>query len=163
MRRQAPEETTLDLVAEGGASIVSFNMSEDDLEHIMRQSYTMTSSDGGLVPMGDGKPHPRSYGAHARKLERYVRNRKVVSLESAVRSMTSLPATVFGLTNRGVIQTGAWADLAIFEPGDIHETATYTDPHQVAQGMHAVIVNGIVVIENGKFTSAAPGRVLSKN
>jgi len=163
MRRQAPEETTLDLVAEGGASIVSFNMSEDDLEHIMRQSYTMTSSDGGLVPMGDGKPHPRFYGAHARKLERYVRNRKVVSLESAVRSMTSLPATVFGLTNRGVIQTGAWADLAIFEPGDIHETATYTDPHQVAQGMYAVVVNGSVVIENGKFTAATPGRVLSKN
>ena len=77
--------------------------------------------------------------------------------------MTSLPATVFGLTNRGVIQTGAWADLAIFEPGDIHETATYNDPHQVAQGMYAVVVNGIVVIENGKFTSAAPGRVLSKN
>ena len=162
-RAQPPEVTTLDLVAEGGASVVSFNMSERDITHIMRQPYTMTSSDGGLVPMGDGKPHPRSYGAFSRKLARYVREREVVSLESAVRSMTSLPATVFGLVDRGVVRIGAWADLALFDPAAVRDAATYGDPHQLSEGMFAVIVNGTVVVDDGRFTAATPGHVLRKN
>ena len=100
----------------GNASIVSFNMSEPDIEAIMRAPFTMASSDGGLSPPGAGLPHPRDYGAFARRLAVYVRDRKVVGLEFAIRSMTSLPASVFGLRDRGVIRPGAFADLVIFDP-----------------------------------------------
>ena len=157
-----PVREALEMIARGGASIVSFNMSEEDIVHLMRQPYTMTSSDGGLVLLTEGKPHPRNYGAFARKLSLYVRERQTVSLEHAVRSMTSLPATVFGMTDRGVIREGAAADLAIFDPAKIVERATYTDPHRLAEGMAYVLVNGQVVIDDGKFTSALPGKVLRK-
>ena len=155
-------ETALDLIARGRVSIISFNMSERDIAHIMRQPYTMTSSDGGLVPMDDGRPHPRNYGAFARKLARYVREREVVSLEFAVRSMTSLPAAVFGLQDRGVLRIGAWADVVVFDPGAVQDRATYVDPHQLAEGIDTVVVNGAVVREGGRFTDARPGRVLRK-
>ncbi|HKH29002.1 MAG TPA: amidohydrolase family protein, partial [Sphingomicrobium sp.] len=142
--------------------IVSFNMSEDDIEHLMRQPYTMTSSDGGLVLMTEGKPHPRNYGAFARKLSLYVGARRTVTLEHAIRSMTSLPASVFGMHDRGVLRVGAAADIAVFNPAQIVEKSTYTDPHHLAEGMFAVLVNGQLVLKDGKFTSALPGRVLRK-
>lgn len=162
-RGAAPEDAVLDLVARGDAGIVSFNMSEADIAHIMRQPYTMTSSDGDLVPMGSGRPHPRNNGAFARKLAVYVRERGVVSLESAIRSATSLSATVFGLSDRGVIRPGAWADLAIFDLKEVRDRATYLDPHQLATGMTYVLVNGQVAVEDGKFTGAMAGSVLRKN
>ena len=155
-------ETALELIARGRVSIISFNMSEHDIAHIMQQPYTMTSSDGGLVSMGDGQPHPRNYGAFARKLARYVREREVVPLEFAVRSMTSLPASVFRLRDRGVLRVGAWADVVIFDPATVWDRATYSDPHQLAEGIDTVIVNGIVVRNEGRFTTARPGRVLRK-
>ncbi len=161
-RQEAPVKTALELLARGSASIVSFNMSEPDIEQIMRQPYTMTSSDGGLVLSTEGRPHPRDYGAFARKLRLYVGERKTIGIESAIRSMTSLPASVFGLTDRGVIRPGAIADLAIFDPGRIRDRATYVDPHQLAEGMSYVLVNGIVVLNDGAFTKALPGRVLRK-
>ena len=157
-----PVRVALEMIARGGASVVSFNMSEKDIVHLMRQPYTMTSSDGGLVLPTEGKPHPRNYGAFARKLALYVRERRVVSLEEAIRSMTSLPATVFGMKDRGLLREGAAADIAIFDPAKIVERATYTDPHQLAEGMSYVLVNGQVVLEDGKFTPALPGRVLRK-
>jgi N-acyl-D-amino-acid deacylase len=157
-----PDEAVVSLVARGDVSIVSFNMSEDDIEHIMRQPWTMTSSDGGLVAMGEGKPHPRNNGAHARKLARYVRDRRTVSLEAAVRSMTSLPALVFRMTDRGALRAGAFADVVIFDPATVKDTATYLNPHQLAEGVSATIVNGTVVYENGVFTDALPGRVLRR-
>ena len=162
-RGTPPEETVLDLVTRGDASIVSFNMSEADIAHIMRQPYTMTSSDGDLVPMGSGRPHPRNNGAFARKLAVYVRERGVVSLESAIRSATSLSATVFGLSDRGVIRPGAWADLAIFDLKEVRDRATYVEPHQLATGMTWVLVNGQIAVEDGKFTGALAGRVVRKN
>ena len=161
-RGVSPEAAALDMIAKGGASIVSFNMSEDDIRHIMTRSYTMTSSDGALSAIGEGMPHPRNNGAFARKLALYVRDRGVVSLEFAIRSMTSLPASVFGLKDRGVIREGAIADLAIFDPAKVQDTATYTDPHHIAQGMSYVLVNGVVVLDDGKFTPAMPGKVLRK-
>ena len=161
-RGKTPERTALEMIAQGGASIVSFNMWEEDIEQIMRQPYTMTSSDGGLVLMTSGKPHPRNYGAFTRKLERYVRERGTVGLESAIRSMTSLPASVFGLRDRGVIREGAIADIAIFDPAAVHERATYTDPHHLSEGMDYVLVNGVPVISGGTFTTALPGAVLRK-
>jgi N-acyl-D-amino-acid deacylase len=161
-RGLAPEDAVLELIARANASIVSFNMSERDIEHIMRQPYTMSSSDGGLVLMTEGKPHPRNYGAFPRKLARYVRDREVVPLEFAIRSMTTLPALVFGLPDRGVIREGAWADLVVFDLAAVRDTATYTDPHQLAQGMSFVLVNGALVVDEGKFTSALPGKVIRR-
>jgi N-acyl-D-amino-acid deacylase len=157
-----PVRTALDLLARGNASIVSFNMSEPDIEHIMRQPYTMTSSDGGLVLPTEGQPHPRDNGAFARKLARYVRERQTVTLESAVRSMTTLPALVFGMKDRGAIREGTIADIAIFDPEKIRDRATYTNPHQLAEGMSYVLVNGVVVVDDGKFTDKRPGRVILK-
>jgi N-acyl-D-amino-acid deacylase len=161
-RQLAPERTALDLLARGNASIVSFNMTDRDIEAIMRQPYTMTSSDGGLVAMNEGKPHPRNYGAFARKLAVYVRERRVVSLESAIRSMTSLPAMVFRIKDRGEIREGAFADIAVFDPAKVRDRATYADPHQIAEGMGYVFVNGVMVVKDGQFTDALPGRVLRK-
>ena len=161
-RGVSPEEAAIELMARGNASIVSFNMSEADIRHIMRQPYTMASSDGGLVMTGEGKPHPRFYGAFARRLAVYVRERGVVDLEFAIRSMTSLPASVFGMRDRGVIREDAAADVVVFDPQKVRERATYTEPHQLAEGMSYVLVNGVVVIDEGKFTDALPGRVLSR-
>jgi N-acyl-D-amino-acid deacylase len=161
-RGVTPERAALQMIAQGGASIVSFNMSEEDIEQIMKQPYTMTSSDGGLVLMTSGKPHPRNYGAFSRKLSRYVRERGAIGLESAIRSMTSLPASVFGFRDRGVLRAGAIADIAIFDLAAVRDRATYTDPHQLSEGMHYVLINGVPVIAAGKFTTALPGVVLRK-
>jgi N-acyl-D-amino-acid deacylase len=156
-----PEEHALNLLERGDASLVSFNMSERDIELIMRQPWTMTSTDGDLVPLGRGKPHPRAYGAFPRKLRLYVRDRGVVDLPFAVRSMTSLPAQVFALKDRGQIRAGALADILIFDPAKVNDAATYQDPHQLAEGMTHIIVNGVLVRESGKFNLELPGRVLS--
>ena len=152
----------MELISRGTASIVSFNMSEDDIRHIMTRPYTMASSDGGLVLPTEGRPHPRDYGAFARRLAVYVRERHVVGLEFAVRSMTTLPALVFGLTDRGQLREGAFADIAVFDPAKVRDTATYADPHHLAEGMSYVLVNGVVVVDGGTFTEALPGRVLRK-
>jgi N-acyl-D-amino-acid deacylase len=161
-KKQPPVRTALELIARQSPSIVSFNMAEDDIAEIMRQPYTMTSSDGGLVAMGEGKPHPRNYGTFARKLQRYVRERETITLEHAIRSMTSLPAAVFGMKDRGAIREGAAADIVIFDPAKIVERSTYVDPHQLAEGMAYVFVNGEAVIADGKFTAALPGKVLRR-
>jgi N-acyl-D-amino-acid deacylase len=121
----------------------------------------MTCTDGDLVPMGQGKPHPRAYGAFPRKIRRYVQDRGIIDLPFAIRSMTSLPAQVFALKDRGQIRPGAFADILIFDPAKVNDAATYQEPHQFAQGMTDIIVNGVVVREDGQFTAALPGRVLS--
>ncbi|MGH9331111.1 MAG: N-acyl-D-amino-acid deacylase family protein, partial [Vicinamibacterales bacterium] len=159
---RSPEEVAVDLISRGGASIVSFNMSEADIDRIMRQPWTMTSSDGGLVAPGAGRPHPRNNGAFARKLARYVRDRRTVPLEFAIRSMTTLPAEVFGMKDRGVLREGAWADVAVFDPAAVQDRATYADPHPLAAGMEYVLVNGQVVVDGGRFTAALPGKVLRR-
>jgi N-acyl-D-amino-acid deacylase len=160
-RQVDPVDLVLSLLERGDGGLVSFSMSESDIAHIMRQPWTMTCSDGDLTAPGDGQPHPRGYGAFARKLGVYVQERGVVSLEDAVRSMTSLPAQVFGLKDRGVIRRGARADLVIFDANAVRDTATYASPQQLAEGMAWVIVNGIVVVDEGKPTSQTPGRVLT--
>ena len=157
-----PVQAALEMIGKGAPSIVSFNMAESDIAHLMAQPYTMTSSDGGLVLMTEGKPHPRNYGAFARKLQRYVRERGTITLEQAIRSMTSLPAAVFGMNDRGVIRAGAAADIVVFDPAKVVEKSTYVNPHALAEGMTYVLVNGAVVIDEGKFTDALPGKVLRK-
>ena len=156
----SPEEFALKMLEKGDASLVSFNMSEGDIEGIMRQPWTMTCTDGDLVPMGVGVPHPRAYGAFVRKLKRYVRERNTVDIATAVRSMTSLPATVFGLKDRGQLRAGAFADVLLFDLAKVNDAATYEKPHQLAEGMNDIIVNGELVRRDGKFTGTLPGRVL---
>lgn len=156
----APDEYALQLLEKGDASLVSFNMSENDIEGIMRQPWTMTCTDGDLVPMQVGKPHPRAYGAFARKLKRYVNERGTVDLATAIRSMTTLPATVFGLKDRGQLRAGAFADVLIFDLAKVNDAATYENPHQIAEGMSDIIVNGELARRDGTFTGALLGRVL---
>jgi N-acyl-D-aspartate/D-glutamate deacylase len=154
------EEYALQLLEKGDASLVSFNMSEGDIEGIMQQPWTMTCTDGDLVRMNVGVPHPRAYGAFPRKLKKYVRERGAVNLESAIRSMTTLPATVFGVKDRGQLRVGAFADVLIFDLAKVNDAATYEKPHQLAEGMTDIIVNGEVARRDGGFTTALAGRVL---
>jgi N-acyl-D-aspartate/D-glutamate deacylase len=137
-------------------------MSEEDIVALMRRPWMMTSSDGGLTAPGQGRPHPRNNGAFTRKLTHYVRDRGVISLEDAVRSMTSLSASTFGIEGRGLLEPGAAADLVVFDPAALRERATYADPHQMSEGMWLVLVNGVAVIQDGNFTGKRPGRVLRR-
>ena len=157
-----PIELALALLAQGGAAFVSFNMNPRDVDSLMGRAWTMTSTDGDLLPMGEGVPHPRSYGTYPRKLGRYVRDRGVIALAFAVRSMTSLPSTVFRVSDRGWLREGAYADVAVFDLSRIHDPATFQDPHRIAEGMVHVLVNGEVVLEGGRPTDGRPGRVLHR-
>jgi N-acyl-D-aspartate/D-glutamate deacylase len=156
-----PEETALDLLVKGDASLVSFNMNEHDIELIMQQPFTMTCTDGDLVPFGQGKPHPRGNGAFARKIRVYVNERGAIDLAFAIRSMTSLPASVFGLKDRGVLRPGAWADVLVFDPAKVRDAATYLEPHQIAEGFEFVLVNGVLEKDGGTFTGKLGGRVVT--
>lgn len=155
-------ELILDVERRGGASAVFHGMSEDDLRAFLKHPLTMIASDGNPRLFGDGVPHPRSYGNNARVLARYVRELKMLSLEEAVRRMTSLPAQTFKLEGRGIIKPGAWADLVVFDPDTIADLATFDDPHHYATGFSDVLVNGIPVLRDGKMTSARPGGPLRK-
>ena len=161
-RQQSAEIAALGIVEAGGASIVSFNMSEDDIAALMRKPWMMASSDGAMALPGEGRPHPRNNGAFTRKLTHYTRDRGVVSIEDAIRSMTGLPAATFGFEDRGRLAPGAAADIAVFDLAALRERATYDDPHQMSDGMWLVLVNGTPVIENGQFTGTRPGAVLKK-
>ena len=161
-RGQDPIDTAIDLIERGSVSIVSFNMHDDDVETLMAQPWTMTSSDGGLVSMNDGVPHPRTYGAFSRKIRLYAMEKGTVSLEHAIRSMTSLPAMVFGMPDRGVLRPGGAADVVVFDLPAVRDVAEYTDPHHYSEGMIHVFVNGVATIRNGAFTGERGGRVLQK-
>jgi len=161
-RGQDPIDTAIELIKAGSVSIVSYNMHDKDVEALMAQPWTMTSSDGGLVPLDEGVPHPRSYGAFARKIRLYVKEKGVVNLEHAIRSMTSLPAQVFGMPDRGMLKPGMAADIVIFDLDAVRDLAEYTDPHQYAEGMVHVFVNGQAAIRDGSFTGTRAGRVLRK-
>jgi N-acyl-D-amino-acid deacylase len=158
-RNRPPAEAVLDLLVKGDASLVSFNMSDDDIDRIMRQPFTMTCTDGDLVAFGNGKPHPRGNGAFARKLHVYVEERKVIDLPFAIRSMTSLPASVLGMKDRGILRPGAWADIVVFDPSRVRDVATYQQPHQLAEGMQYVLVNGVVAENAGAWTGKLAGKI----
>ena len=154
-------DAVLALLRAGDPGIVSFNMLDEDVDRLMRQPWTMTSSDGDLVPMGEGVPHPRSYGTYPRKLREYVVERGVVDLAAAVRSMTSLPATVFRIADRGTLRPGALADVVVFDLARVRDPATFADPHRLAEGMVHVFVNGKPAVDAGRFAPALHGRVLA--
>lgn len=156
-----PVDMAMELLRAGGARLVSFNMHEDDIATLMRQPWTITASDGDLVPFGEGVPHPRSYGTFPRKIRRYALEQRVVDLAGAIRSMTSLPATAFRLHDRGVLRRGAVADIVVFDLERLHDPATYQKPHQLAQGMIHVLVNGRPAIEDGRLSAIRAGAVLN--
>jgi N-acyl-D-amino-acid deacylase len=146
-------------------SIVGHSMDEGDVETVMRSPLTCIGSDGSALapygPLGQGTPHPRSYGTFPRVLGRYVRERGTLGIEEAVWKMTGLPADRLRLTQRGLIRSGYWADIAIWDPETIVDTATYSDPHRYPIGIETVIVNGSIVVDrNGEHTSRLPGRIL---
>jgi N-acyl-D-aspartate/D-glutamate deacylase len=161
-RRQDPVDLAMALMARGGAGITSFNMDSTDIATFMRQPWTMTASDGDLVPMGQGVPHPRAYGTFPRKLAKYARDQGTVGLEQAIRSMTGLPAAVFRMRDRGTLRPGAHADVVVFDLARVRDAATYTRPHQLAEGMAYVIVNGTVAVDEGRPTGARGGVVLAR-
>lgn len=150
-------EFILDLEAQGGASAIFHGMNEDDLQAFLKHPLTMIASDGGPRRLGEDVPHPRSYGNNARVLGRYVRDLKLLSIEEAVRRMTSLPAQTFRLKDRGQIKAGAFADIVIFDPAQVNDPSTFNDPHHHAEGFSDVIVNGGVVIRDGKLTEVRSG------
>ncbi len=144
----------------GGASCVYFAMSDEDVDRIMSHPMTMIASDGRLVRPGMGHPHPRWYGTFPRVLGHYSRERGLITLTEAIRKMTSLPAQRLGLDDRGVIKEGAFADLVIFDPEIVIDKATFEEPHQYPEGIDYVIVNGVIIVENGQFTERRGGRVI---
>lgn len=150
----------MDLVDKGGAQMVFHKMSETDVEKILRYPNTMIASDAGVIKFGRNVPHPRGYGTNARVLGRYVRERKVIPLEDAIRRMTSLPAQRFKLDDRGLIRVGYAADILIFDENTITDKATFEKPHAYSEGISYVLVNGEMVVENGKHTGKRSGTVL---
>lgn len=157
-----PLDLSIELIQLGSPGIVSFNMDEDDIETFMVQPWTMTSSDGDLVPWMEGVPHPRSYGSFPRKIREYVVERGVIALPFAIRSMTSLPAQVYRIPDRGLIREGMAADVVVFDLAKIREKGTFTEPHQLAEGMVHVFVNGQAAVRDGAFTGVLAGEVLRK-
>jgi N-acyl-D-amino-acid deacylase len=160
-------ETGADLVIRaelaGGANAIYHVLDEGDVRRIMRHPQTMIASDGRLSRPGDGHPHPRAYGTFPRVLGRYVREEKVLTLEQAVHKMTAMPASRLGLRDRGVLRTGAYADVVVFDPARVADRATFDAPHQYPIGIEFVLVNGAVTVDGERFNGARNGRVLRRS
>ena len=154
--------TILDMLAKANAQMIYHTMNEKDLAHFMKYPFNMPAADGG-VSNGKGMPHPRGYGTNARVLAKYVREEKLIGLEEAVRRMTSLPATKFNLKDRGLIMEGKFADILIFDENTIQDMSVYENPHQFTKGIEYVLVNGKLVINNGKHTGTRSGIALRGN
>ena len=166
LREQDPRDTIIDLVIEDGSRVgtVYFLMSDENVKKQIRQPWVMFGSDGD-APAAEGKTleqgaHPRTYGNVARLLGKYVRDEKVISLEEAVRRLTLLPAQTLGISKRGRLVSGHFADVVIFDPEKIADHATFAKPHQYSTGMVHVLVNGVPVVADGKHTGAMPGRAI---
>lgn len=169
--RQREMENTIENAAElimdfeyaGGCSCVYHAMSMQDVDRIMVHPKTMIASDGGIMAPGNNQPHPRNYGAFARVLGEFVRERELLSLSTAIHKMTRMPADRINVGDRGRIEVGTLADIAVFDPDEIIDTATFEEPHQYALGVHHVFVNGVPVLVEKEMTGARPGRVLRAN
>ncbi|NNE69060.1 MAG: D-aminoacylase [Rhodothermales bacterium] len=156
-------DQAIDLVLQGSCQGVFHSMSDDDVTRVLRSPHAMVASDGGVPEFGRGAPHPRSYGTFARVLARYVRSMDALSLEDAVYRMSGAPAARLGLTDRGVIRPGMRADLAVFDPATVQDNSTFLAPHQYASGVIHVVVNGTLVLDEGRITGTRPGRPLRRH
>jgi N-acyl-D-amino-acid deacylase len=157
---QSQIEQVLEMYEAGGAGMVYHSMSEEDVKEIMREPFTMIASDSSVRRLNEGLPHPRGYGNNARVLGHYVRELRLLSLEDAVRKMTSLPAQTFKLRDRGLLREGFAADIVIFDETKVSDRATFEQPHQYPVGINYVLVNGETVLANGEMTKARPGVAL---
>jgi N-acyl-D-amino-acid deacylase len=156
-------EAARQMMLHGGASMVYHLMSDDDVDRIMKHPQVSVASDSSVLTPGEGVPHPRGYGNTVRVLGEYVRKRRVISLEEAVRKMTSLPAEHFRFTRRGLLKEGYAADVTVFDPAIVSDAATFEKPHAYAAGLPYVLVNGVIVVRKGEQTSARPGQVLQSS
>lgn len=161
-RGMDPIDQSIEFFKVGSPGIVSFNMHDKDIATFMTQPWTMTSSDGDLVTWMEGVPHPRSYGSFPRKIRHYVLDEDIIGLAFAIRSMTSLPAQVYRIPDRGLLREGMAADVVVFDLETIRDKATFTEPHQLSEGMVHVFVNGQAAIRDREFTGVLAGEVLRK-
>ncbi|MES1217350.1 MAG: D-aminoacylase [Bacteroidota bacterium] len=152
-------ETILDMMMAGGAQMVYHSMNEDDVKYIMTYPFNMVGADAGIAT-GKGMPHPRTYGTNARILGKYVRDEKIISLEEAIRRMTSLAAQKFQLKGRGMLKEGMAADIVVFDEKEVHDNATFENPHQFSSGFKFILVNGQLVLDEGKHTGVKSGTAL---
>lgn len=150
------------IASKGGAQMIYENMSEDDVENILRLPYCMLGSDSGIRLNTEGKPHPRGYGSAPRLLSLYARDMNLFSLEEAIRKMTSLPAETFRLANRGKIAPGYWADVVVFDPASIKDRATYESPLQAPDGIVYVLVNGKISLDHGQTVAVSSGQAIKR-
>jgi N-acyl-D-amino-acid deacylase len=157
---KAEAETIMDIVSAGSASAVFHGMSEGDVSNIMRYPFNMIASDASIRVLNAGMPHPRGYGTNARVLAKYVRDEKIISLEEAIRRMTSLPAQKFQLKDRGLLRAGYAADIVIFDEKLVQDISTFDKPHAYSKGFHFVIVNGVLTVDQEKHTGARAGNAL---
>jgi dihydroorotase/N-acyl-D-amino-acid deacylase len=161
-----PMDTLFDILIEDHAftDVAVLGMSEDDVSLALQQPWVSICNDSqGTLPeglLGQEHPHPRAYGTFPRILRKYVREEKKLTLEDAIRKFSSLPAQRMRLTERGVLKTGMWADIVVFDPATIKDVATFADPNQLSDGMEYVLVNGVLVIDERKMTGNLPGKVL---
>jgi N-acyl-D-amino-acid deacylase len=160
-----PLDALLDfLIDDPYADVAVFGMSESDVKLALQQPWVSIDNDSsGTSPdgiLGQEHPHPRAYGTFPRILRKYVREEKALSLPDAIRKFSALPAQRMRLTDRGVLKSGMWADVVIFDPATVRDLATYDKPNQLSEGMDYVLVNGVPVIDNGKMTGELPGKVL---
>jgi N-acyl-D-amino-acid deacylase len=166
LRHQEPIEALLDLLIEDHAytSVAVFGMDEPDVTLALQQPWVSVDNDSqGTAPtglLGKEHPHPRAYATFPRILRKYVREEHQLTLQDAIRKFSALPAQRLGLADRGVLKTGMWADVDVFDPATIHDVATFEKPNQLSAGMQYVLVNGVPVISGGKATNVLPGKVL---
>jgi N-acyl-D-aspartate/D-glutamate deacylase len=158
--KQSPLDIVLEIERHGGAKVIIFGMSDEDMRYIMKQPFVATASDGASQVLDDAMPHPRSYGCFPRKIGRYAIDDKVLPVEQAIRSASGLPADILKLTDRGYLKKGYCADVVVFDPKTYRDTATYDKPHQYATGVRYLFVNGKLVVEDGKFKEVLAGKVL---
>jgi N-acyl-D-amino-acid deacylase len=162
-RKHKPKQealTVIDIMMNGGASAVFHGMGEEDVKRIMQYPYNMFASDATIRTFGFGMPHPRGYGTNARVLAKYVREEKLISLEEAIRRMTSLPAQKFQLQHRGLLKENYAADIVIFDEKEVQDVSTFDKPHAYSKGFHYVIVNGVLTVENEKHLGIRAGQAL---
>lgn len=159
-RAKEEAETVIEMMLNGGASMVFHGMSESDVQYIMRYPFNMFASDASIRVFGQGAPHPRGYGTNARVLSYYVRHKKVLSLEEAIRRMTSLPAQKFQLWDRGLLREGMAADIVVFDENAVQDRSTFQQPHQYSTGFRYVLVNGQLTVDNGTHLGIRAGKPL---
>ena len=159
-KAKAEAETVIDIMMNGGASAVFHGMGEEDVKRIMRYPFNMFASDATIRVLNAGMPHPRGYGTNARVLSKYVRDEKVITLEEAIRRMTSLPAQKFQLKDRGQLREVFAANIVIFDEKEVKDLSTFEKPHAYSKGFHYVIVNGVLTVDQQNHTGARAGKAI---